>query len=156
MNTEGTGFYTCKECHKTESLQNHTAAPLHFLPLERRLCLPGDVGTTPLINCLASPAGVLCSGKKLREADVTLTYIFWSCNFHPLPSLPLAEASKFGNHVGTSLSYRECRREDGFKLCLDGGRNSVWKPSRHPSGKSWLPGMLRGFMLSVALSISLW
>jgi hypothetical protein len=26
MNTEGTGFYTCKECHKTESLQNHTAA----------------------------------------------------------------------------------------------------------------------------------
>jgi hypothetical protein len=25
MNTEGTGFYTCKECHKTESLQNHTA-----------------------------------------------------------------------------------------------------------------------------------
>jgi hypothetical protein len=25
MNTEGTGFYTCKECHKTESLQNRTA-----------------------------------------------------------------------------------------------------------------------------------
>jgi hypothetical protein len=25
MNTEGTGFYTCKECHKTKSLQNHTA-----------------------------------------------------------------------------------------------------------------------------------
>jgi hypothetical protein len=25
MNTEGTDFYTCKECHKTESLQNHTA-----------------------------------------------------------------------------------------------------------------------------------
>jgi hypothetical protein len=25
MNTEGTGFYTCKECHKTEALQNHTA-----------------------------------------------------------------------------------------------------------------------------------
>jgi hypothetical protein len=25
MYTEGTGFYTCKECHKTESLQNHTA-----------------------------------------------------------------------------------------------------------------------------------
>jgi hypothetical protein len=25
MNTEGAGFYTCKECHKTESLQNHTA-----------------------------------------------------------------------------------------------------------------------------------
>jgi hypothetical protein len=24
MNTEGTGFYTCKECHKTESLQHHT------------------------------------------------------------------------------------------------------------------------------------
>jgi hypothetical protein len=24
MNTEGTGFYTCKECHKTESLKNHT------------------------------------------------------------------------------------------------------------------------------------
>jgi hypothetical protein len=23
MNTEETGFYTCKECHKTESLQNH-------------------------------------------------------------------------------------------------------------------------------------
>jgi hypothetical protein len=25
MYIEGTGFYTCKECHKTESLQNHTA-----------------------------------------------------------------------------------------------------------------------------------
>jgi beta-galactosidase beta subunit len=25
LNTEGTGFYTCKECHKTKSLQNHTA-----------------------------------------------------------------------------------------------------------------------------------
>jgi hypothetical protein len=25
MYTEGTGFYTFKECHKTESLQNHTA-----------------------------------------------------------------------------------------------------------------------------------
>jgi hypothetical protein len=25
MNTEGTGFYTCKECHTTESLSNHTA-----------------------------------------------------------------------------------------------------------------------------------
>jgi len=24
MNTDGTGFYTCKECHKTESLLNHT------------------------------------------------------------------------------------------------------------------------------------
>jgi hypothetical protein len=24
MNTEGTGFYTRKECHKTEFLQNHT------------------------------------------------------------------------------------------------------------------------------------
>jgi hypothetical protein len=24
MNTEGTGSYTCKECHNTESLQNHT------------------------------------------------------------------------------------------------------------------------------------
>jgi hypothetical protein len=23
MNTEGTGFYTCKECHKTESLYNY-------------------------------------------------------------------------------------------------------------------------------------
>jgi hypothetical protein len=25
MDTEGTGFYTCKECHKTESIQNRTA-----------------------------------------------------------------------------------------------------------------------------------
>ena len=25
MNTDGTGFSTCKECHKTESLWNHTA-----------------------------------------------------------------------------------------------------------------------------------
>jgi hypothetical protein len=25
MNIEGTDFYTCKECHKTESLRNHTA-----------------------------------------------------------------------------------------------------------------------------------
>ena len=25
MNTDGTGFNTCKECHKTESLSNHTA-----------------------------------------------------------------------------------------------------------------------------------
>ena len=25
MNTDGTGFYTCKECHKTEYLWNHTA-----------------------------------------------------------------------------------------------------------------------------------
>jgi len=25
MNTDGTGFNTCKECHKTESLRNHTA-----------------------------------------------------------------------------------------------------------------------------------
>jgi hypothetical protein len=25
MNTEGNGFYTCKECHKTESLYNHTS-----------------------------------------------------------------------------------------------------------------------------------
>ena len=24
MNTDGTGFHTCKECHKTESLWNHT------------------------------------------------------------------------------------------------------------------------------------
>ena len=24
MNTEGTGFYTCKECHTTESLSKHT------------------------------------------------------------------------------------------------------------------------------------
>jgi len=24
MNTGGTGFYTCKECHKTESLWNRT------------------------------------------------------------------------------------------------------------------------------------
>ena len=24
MNTDGTGFNTCKECHKTESLSNHT------------------------------------------------------------------------------------------------------------------------------------
>jgi len=24
MNTDGTGFYTCKECRKTESLLNHT------------------------------------------------------------------------------------------------------------------------------------
>ena len=24
MNTHGTGFHTCKECHKTESLWNHT------------------------------------------------------------------------------------------------------------------------------------
>jgi len=24
MNTEGTGFHSCKECHKTESLWNHT------------------------------------------------------------------------------------------------------------------------------------
>jgi len=23
MNTDGTGFYTCKECHQTESLWNH-------------------------------------------------------------------------------------------------------------------------------------
>jgi len=26
MNTDGTGFLTCKECHKTESLWNHTTA----------------------------------------------------------------------------------------------------------------------------------
>jgi ABC-type Na+ efflux pump permease subunit len=26
MNTDGTGFHTCKECHKTECLSNHTAA----------------------------------------------------------------------------------------------------------------------------------
>ena len=25
MNTDGTGFHTCKECHKTECLWNHTA-----------------------------------------------------------------------------------------------------------------------------------
>jgi hypothetical protein len=25
MYIEGTGFYTCKECHKTESLRIHTA-----------------------------------------------------------------------------------------------------------------------------------
>ena len=25
MNTDGTGFHTCKECHKTESLWNDTA-----------------------------------------------------------------------------------------------------------------------------------
>jgi hypothetical protein len=25
MNARRTGFYTCKKCHKTESLQNHTA-----------------------------------------------------------------------------------------------------------------------------------
>jgi hypothetical protein len=25
MNTDGTGFSTCKECHKTESLSNRTA-----------------------------------------------------------------------------------------------------------------------------------
>jgi len=24
MNTDGTGFNTCKECHKTESFSNHT------------------------------------------------------------------------------------------------------------------------------------
>jgi len=24
MNTDGTDFHTCKECHKTESLSNHT------------------------------------------------------------------------------------------------------------------------------------
>ena len=24
MNTDGTDFHTCKECHKTESLLNHT------------------------------------------------------------------------------------------------------------------------------------
>jgi len=24
MNTDGTGFHTCKKCHKTESLRNHT------------------------------------------------------------------------------------------------------------------------------------
>ena len=24
LNTDGTGFFTCKECHKTESLWNHT------------------------------------------------------------------------------------------------------------------------------------
>jgi len=24
MNTDGTGFHTCKECHKIESLGNHT------------------------------------------------------------------------------------------------------------------------------------
>jgi len=24
MNKDGTGFHTCKECHKTESLSNHT------------------------------------------------------------------------------------------------------------------------------------
>jgi len=24
MNTDGTGFHTCKECHKTEYLSNHT------------------------------------------------------------------------------------------------------------------------------------
>ena len=24
MNNDGTGFHTCKECHKTESLWNHT------------------------------------------------------------------------------------------------------------------------------------
>ena len=24
MNTDGTGFYTCKECHKTESFWNNT------------------------------------------------------------------------------------------------------------------------------------
>jgi CRISPR/Cas system-associated endoribonuclease Cas2 len=23
MNTDGTGFYICKECHQTESLRNH-------------------------------------------------------------------------------------------------------------------------------------
>jgi hypothetical protein len=23
MNRDGTGFYTCKECHKTESFSNH-------------------------------------------------------------------------------------------------------------------------------------
>jgi len=23
MNTDGSGFYTCKECHQTESLRNH-------------------------------------------------------------------------------------------------------------------------------------
>jgi len=26
MNTDGTGFNTCKECHKTESIGNHTTA----------------------------------------------------------------------------------------------------------------------------------
>jgi len=24
MNTDGTGFHTCKECHKTGSISNHT------------------------------------------------------------------------------------------------------------------------------------
>jgi len=24
MNTDGTGFHSCKECHQTESLSNHT------------------------------------------------------------------------------------------------------------------------------------
>jgi len=26
MNTDGTGFHACEECHKTESLLNHTTA----------------------------------------------------------------------------------------------------------------------------------
>ena len=25
INADGTGFYTCKECHKTESLSNHAS-----------------------------------------------------------------------------------------------------------------------------------
>ena len=36
MNTDGTGLYTCKECHKTESLWNHTTSDHKEEQLEDR------------------------------------------------------------------------------------------------------------------------
>jgi len=58
MNTDGTGFYTCKECHQTESLWNHiTTDHKEGEQLEDRRnvcessCNSGD-GTDQRVQCL--------------------------------------------------------------------------------------------------------
>jgi len=49
MNTDGTGFYTCKECHKTETLCTHTTTDHKEEQLEDQRSI-GVSGKGPVLD----------------------------------------------------------------------------------------------------------
>ena len=88
MNTDGTGFNTCKECHKTESLINHTTTnQKEREQLEDRRnggessCNFGD-GTDQRVQSLMFMMMIMMKGlgRKRSRSDVTYYSVYLNIN----------------------------------------------------------------------------
>jgi len=146
MNTDGTGFHTCKECHKTESLWNHTTTDHKkgeqledWRSIRESSCNCGDgtdqrVQSLMFVTMMKSVYYVACLCKLLWIIMCTSLYViccrvtWWICHcsswavrtWCQLPLLFRASCPRFCGHelrVSRCLLLRFCR-SGGHDSCV--------------------------------------